>query len=65
MKLKFASSSLLVGSSYLVQASLVLGDMLERKVDTDFSSLYPEISSKNQYDLSMEVTRRVVTWHRG
>ena len=36
--------------------------MLDRKVDTDFSS---ELSSKNPDDSSMEVTRRVVTWDRG
>ena len=60
-----------VRSSNLVQGSLVLGDMLDRKVDTDFSSLYPEFSSKNRADLSMEVNKpvklwpsRVVTWDK-
>ena len=43
----------------MVQGSLVLGDMSDRKVDTDFSSLNPEFSSKNQAGLSMEVTKPV------
>ena len=40
-------------------------------MDTDFSSLYPEFSSKNRADLSMEVNKpvklwpsRVVTWDK-
>ena len=49
----------------LRSSSLVVEDMLARKVDIDLSSLYPEFSSKNQDDLFMEVTRRVVTWDRG
>ena len=56
-----------VRSLNLVQGSLVLGAML----DTDLSSLYPEFSSKNRADMSMEVIkpvklgpRRVVIWDR-